>query len=465
MSAAAPSPNHGRSTFLVVLALTLAVFAAAVAFVTWQTRSGLREQILSHEGESLAAVASMQLAIEAEQAGFADLPGGLQAAVLRTSKLRGVVAIRVFDGDRHYAGALQYLSEVPPSDAEWSELVAHRPLARLHPRESLAFLADTALELKPGQKPVPLLEVWVPVVRADKPLIAGAAQFWIDGQALADEFSELDGRLVQQAALAWVTGAIVIGLALSWAFRRLAAANRELAARSEDLQRANRELILAAKTSALGTVAAHLIHEIKNPLSGLELFVANQAEPGVREEAGLELAAASELTRRLRTMINDVVAVLRDEQQGANFELTCSEVSEIALGKARPVAALRRVRLVAGSAAAVTLSGRRGNLAGLVLQNLLQNAAEAAPADTQVKLSSRTGKEGEVEFVVEDSGPGLPATIRDRLFRPVTSSKPGGSGLGLALSHQLAQQAGGHLELLRSDAHGTCFRLVLPLES
>jgi len=304
----------------------------------------------------------------------------------------------------------------------------------------------------------------VPVMRTGHAPFAGAAQFWTDGRALNDEFAELDRRLAQQAALAWLAGAVVIGAALTWAFRRLAAANRELRVRGADLEQANRELMLAAKTSALGTVTAHLIHELKNPVAGLELFMASQNEAGAHEVSGGELAAASDLTRRLRTMINDVVAVLRDEQHGANFELTCAEVGELALAKARPAAERRGVRLIADVSHGASLPGRRANLAGLVLHNLLQNAVEAAPADTPVRLGSRAGTEGGVEFMVEDSGPGLPEAIRAQLFRPVASSKPGGSGLGLALSHQLAQQAGGRLELLRSDARGTCFRLILPLE-
>ena len=60
---------------------------------------------------------------------------------------------------------------------------------------------------------------------------------------------------------------------------------------------------------------------------------------------------------------------------------------------------------------------------------------------------------------------GLPAAVRDRLFEPCTSTKAGGTGVGLALSFQLAQQAGGTLELVRSDAGGTSFRLVLAPEA
>ena len=60
---------------------------------------------------------------------------------------------------------------------------------------------------------------------------------------------------------------------------------------------------------------------------------------------------------------------------------------------------------------------------------------------------------------------GLPDAVRARLFQPGVSGKPGGSGLGLARSQQLALQAGGSLELQRSDAAGTCFRLVLAGEA
>src|SRR5437879_2694890 len=84
-----------------------------------------------------------------------------------------------------------------------------------------------------------------PLARADAHTLAGAAQFLIDGRAVATEFATLDRRLAVQAGFAWLAGAVVIALALAWAFRRLAAANDALAARTEDLSRANRELVLA----------------------------------------------------------------------------------------------------------------------------------------------------------------------------------------------------------------------------
>ncbi len=457
---ASPSPP-GRATQLTVVGLTVAVFAAVVAFVTLQLRDGLREQILSGKAETLAAVASMQLANGAEalaEVGLTDAPGELLAAVLKASKYRGVLAIRVFDAGRRFSGALPLeLSDEPPSSEEWTT----RPFARMRPREKLQALAGAPGPASALASDEPLIEAWVPLRRSEGASLAGVAQFWIAGDELAAEFTSLDRRLALQAGIAWLAGAVVIVLVLGWAFRRLAAANHILEARTEDLQRANRELVLTAKTSALGTVTAHLIHEIKNPLAGLEVFMASQAEPGGREESGRELVAATELTRRLRTMINDVVGVLRDEQHGAHFELTCTELAQVTFERVRPAANLAGVRLVADIVAEASLPGRRANLTGLVLRNLLQNAVEASPPAGIVRLTGRTTPDGRWEFSVEDRGPGLAESVRARLFQPCASTKPGGSGLGLALSQQLAQQAGGRIELVKSDTEGTCFRLVL----
>jgi signal transduction histidine kinase len=126
---------------------------------------------------------------------------------------------------------------------------------------------------------------------------------------------------------------------------------------------------------------------------------------------------------------------------------------------------VRGVALESTGADARELAGRRANLAVLVLRNLLQNAIEAQPAGGWVRIETVGGPRGEVAFRVRDGGAGLPDAVRARLFQPCVSGKPGGSGLGLALSHQLALQAGGRLELEHSDASGTCFRLVLAGEA
>lgn len=455
--------SPGRHAPVAVLAVTLAVFAMVVGYVTLWLRSGLREQILQREADALTQVASVQLATEADtlaQLGLKSAPGELLNTVLQVStKMRGVFAVRVFDGKEQFAGALPFpWTDAPPTAADWAELVAGHPIARLHSRASAAEVIGLAPPVAKGRRDEPLMETWLPLRKSDHGPLAGAAQMWTDGQAVAREFAALDHRLLTQAALAWAAGAVIITALLGWAFRRLAQANRELQARSEDLLRANRELTLAAKTSALGAVTAHLMHELKNPVAGLEQFVATQSEGGA--DHGGELAAASELTRRLRTMINDVVSVMRDEQTAVHFELACADIAELVLAKVRPVASVRGVTLEAEVRTSESLPGRRANLVMLVLHNLLQNAIEASPANASVRLTAAHG-EGKVFFCVADHGPGLAPEVRARLFQPCPSTKRGGSGIGLALSQQLARQAGGQIELLSTNAEGTCFRVAL----
>lgn len=466
MSAPAISPGSRRFTYVGVIALTVLVFGAVVAVVSWQLRGGLWSQTLRREADLLTAVASMQLSISAEQMGgdaVAEVPGALLVAVMRAStKLNGVIGVRIFDTEGRYTASDGVMGDASAARAEdWERLQAGEAIARLHPR----WLGDVEFVLPPADD-AQVVEAWVPLRLSGSMRVFGAAQFWLDGNAVRAELAAHDRRLWTQAAIAWAAGSLVIGLALGWAFRRLAAANDELRARSEDLLRANRELVLAAKTSALGAVTAHLMHELKTPIAGLEGIVAAQGDPSGRGGNGGELAAASELTRRLRTMVNDVVGVLRDEQSGAVFELSCADIAELVGAKVQKDAAARSVAFEATGDETVNVSGRRANLVILVLRNLVQNALEATPAGGHVRLTGRRKPDGgEVVFLVEDNGGGLAPAVRERLFQPCASTKVGGSGLGLALSYQLAQQAGGRLELVRSDTQGTCFRLVLGPEA
>ena len=438
--------------------LTILIFGAVVALVAGQMRVGLREQILRREADALTAVAALQLDTRAAEYGalpLEEIPGALLVTVLQAARYRGVIAVRVYDGRGDLNASDGIVGELPPPAPEdWRRVTRGEAFARLSPAPAGDVL------LVPPEEAGEVLEAWVPLRRTGAASVAGAAQFWLESGSARRELEGHDRRLWVQALAGWAVGSLVIGLGLAWAFRRLTVINSQLRARSADLERANRELVLAAKTSALGSVTAHLIHELKNPLAGLELFVAGQAD-GVRDEDGRELAEASALTRRLRTMVNDVVAVLRDEQSGGAFFLPVEEVPALALAKVREEARARGVALAASGAGGVELAGRRANLAVLVLRNLLQNAIEAQPAGGWVRLETRLGSGGTVEFRVCDGGAGLPEAVRTRLFQPCTSGKPGGSGLGLALSQQLALQAGGSLELERSDATGTCFRLVL----
>ena len=99
-----------------------------------------------------------------------------------------------------------------------------------------------------------------------------------------------------------------------------------------------------------------------------------------------------------------------------------------------------------------------------VFHNLGRNAYEAGARE--VRVAGKTVGEGILEIDISDDGPGLPERARDHLFQPFeASSRPGGTGLGLAISRDLVRAHGGSLELVASDARGSCFRIRLPAAS
>jgi len=102
----------------------------------------------------------------------------------------------------------------------------------------------------------------------------------------------------------------------------------------------------------------------------------------------------------------------------------------------------------------------------IVLQNLLGNAYDALSGAQSRRRSVAvvlTYDADEVQFRIEDSGPGLPDAWRDQIFRPIRSNKPGGMGLGLAICRSLVEANEGRIWLGRSDADGTSIIFSVPI--
>src|SRR5690606_23272837 len=112
-----PTESKPRRVLFAVMLATVAIFGALVALLTWQLREQLREQVLRREAEAIQAVALMQLGRAEERlSAFAPefVMDDLFAAVLESSKLRGVLAVQLFDA----AGELRRSSTVSPESAK-----------------------------------------------------------------------------------------------------------------------------------------------------------------------------------------------------------------------------------------------------------------------------------------------------------------------------------------------------------
>jgi len=442
-----------------VVALTLLVLGGTIFVAHQQLRSRVREQIIGRDGQALHAVAQRYL--DDEMASGNAAPDMAQLVMLKTSRLGGVMGARLFDTEGKFLDAFDV--DVLEADLDLADLPVLKqlsPVSRFHPavRFSENFFPRGKRD---AELVIPLLEVNIPLHARQSQRLLGSAQFLIEGDSIAAEFARLDRHLALQALVTFGVGATVLLITLGWAFRRLRLAHDLLAARSNQLMQANQELALAAKTSALGAVSAHLIHGLKNPLSGLQNFVAARAATDVeRTDEDWEQAVVS--TRRMQAMISEVVSVLREEEDDAQYEVTLAELAGMITSRVQPIARETGATFLVHRDADAVLPNRAANLVALILVNLVQNSLQSTPPGKSVCLRFAPTKRALV-CEVRDEGPGLPEEWKQNPFAPCRSTRKGGSGIGLAISKQLANHLGAELELKSSTSEGCVFSLTLPL--
>jgi signal transduction histidine kinase len=437
-------------------AITVAVFTGSIFLMMMHLRDRLRAKVMQQDSLVLQA-ATLAASVE-KDGGPADHDDQLVNMLQASEANPDIFGVRIFDDKGQQVDAFPPgLLQAQLSEEALEAVRAGNPYSRFDPslRIITEFRTGTwTLDLPPA----PVMFATVPVKSGKGELIA-AAEFLIDGSHIVGQLREIDREVRNSAVLFCVIGSVSIMALLFWAFHRLDEANQLLARRSADLLRANHELTMAAKTSAVGAVAAHLIHGLKNPLFGLQAFVAVKSEA----DAGGEWKSAIDSAKRMQTMIADVVRIMREESGEAAYEVSLDELVGLLTSKLVPQAKEASVRLELNAGVDGALPNREANLIILVLTNLIQNAIQASKPEKKITLQV-TEVEGSVCFDVSDEAGGLPASMKANLFTPCQSTKVGGTGLGLAISKQLANHLGGRLELVKTDSQGTVFRLAIPCQ-
>ena len=458
-----PIQRSRWATFLVI-GLALAVLGGTLAWSAFDLRARIHSQIVQRDGEILDAVTLMQHLNDQTSGGtIASLtdPGEQFQLALEVSRLRNVLGVRLYSADGKFANAFPaYITETALPVSDLAQLQKLQPVSHFSanaPLEEQDLLAET------NHPTAALLFVEVPLRTDDQSQLAGVIQFLMDGSGIARQYAGLDRDLALKFSIAFAVGAGILMAGLGLALRRVQRANRKLAERTRNLLQANRELALAARTSAVGAVASHLIHGLKNPLSGLRNFVhAHNPENG--NEPDTDWQTALNTTQRMEALINRVVRVLQEQQTGAEYEISIEELVGMLTQKATVLADSTGVHFKTTVLFNRMLSNRDADLILLILENLVQNGIEATPPGKSVEVCV-TGDSGAMIFEVRDQGSGLPPGMDARLFTPCTSAKKGGGGIGLAISKQLAQSLGAKLELTGRNPSGCTFRLLVPQPS
>jgi two-component system, NtrC family, sensor histidine kinase HydH len=231
---------------------------------------------------------------------------------------------------------------------------------------------------------------------------------------------------------------------------------------TERLQRQQRELLRAEQLAAVGQLAAGVAHEVRNPLTGIKMLVeAAQRPHNPRPLIAEDLRVIHREVERLEQTVQGLLDFAR---LPAPRRLPC-DLRDAAL----PARDLVRARAEQqGVAVTVHDPGRpavtlvdRGQLQ-TVLVNLLLNALDALPTGGRVDMAWWPPEDGRLRITVTDNGPGIPATLADKLFTPFVSTKPSGTGLGLSLSARIIEEHGGTITASNRPEGGACFTITLP---
>lgn len=226
----------------------------------------------------------------------------------------------------------------------------------------------------------------------------------------------------------------------------------------------------AERFSAMGQLAAGVVHDLSNPLSVIIGYAQNLREcppsPATLEEGLQAIARAAE---RCRLLVRQLLEFSRGgDPRPEDFDLR--DVVVQALDLVASQARTQRVTVRRDlDGAALPIRGHRGQV-GQIIVNLCVNALDAMPAGGSLSVSTRrSGANGDAaaEILVEDTGPGIPADLLPKLFEAfVTTKAPGkGTGLGLALVSLIAERHGGAVRAESPAGRGAAFTVRLPLRS
>ena len=231
-------------------------------------------------------------------------------------------------------------------------------------------------------------------------------------------------------------------------------------------------MVQAQRDAAWGEVARRLAHEIKNPLTPIQLS-AERLQHKLSSKLGADDAHV--LQRATDTIVNQVSAMKTMVNEFSEYARAPSaNLSQLNLNKLiKDVSALYENASTESAQAkiiyqlAVDLPDIKGDATMLrqVLHNLMQNAQDALKSvENPLVLVQSSFDDTNIKLIVQDNGQGFPADLLTRAFEPYVTTKAHGTGLGLAIVKKMIEEHHGQIKIENNPTGGACITIVLPMD-
>jgi signal transduction histidine kinase len=234
----------------------------------------------------------------------------------------------------------------------------------------------------------------------------------------------------------------------------------------EDLKTSKDRLVIAERIAAWQEIARRLAHEIKNPLTPIQMAMDTLRKSWRKQHPQFDEIVEESTTTVLQEAdrLKHIVAEFSDFARMPKPELTRVDLNEVVRGSLALYQSAVPVKVELDDRAP-QLDADRGQLNQMLL-NLVENARDAIGPRDNGRIVVATHLAGDrAQLVVEDNGPGVPTDLKDKVFAPYFTTKhaKGGTGLGLAIVHRIVSDHGGRITIGEVPGGGARFTIELPL--
>jgi two-component system sensor kinase FixL len=223
------------------------------------------------------------------------------------------------------------------------------------------------------------------------------------------------------------------------------------------------ELLHASRIGTLGQMSAAIAHELKQPLSAVNSYLAGVARGLSKSDAAPMVVDAVARAREQATRAGEIVRRLFDLAAKREPDLRVESINEVVdeiLGVALVDARLRGVKTRVFLPPGLKPVRVDRVQIGQVILNIVRNAIEAMDGLDECNLTISTAADPEqnrIQLRIADTGPGLPPNVRERLFEPFVTTKDKGMGIGLSICHNIIDSHRGRLSAEPNEPTGTVF--------